>query len=197
MYYYTLKCVLYRLDALSSLPLDLFGPFPTIDTASTLYLQNYKHTHNKAPPLRRRSSQPPHLQPKHVPPTPIHNTKSRSHHSLEGQIDFRLGPLELLTMDISHQNNKKKKRIVTEHTLQLGFGVLHLYRDTQPLTEQELPDTKIARDESLILAKQPILTKDEDLTLCVVAVPSYMTQKDFINFLGSANSNITQYRFIR
>jgi hypothetical protein len=197
MFYYTLKCVLYRPDALTSLPDDLFGPFPTINAASTLYLQNYKHAYNKTPPQRRRSSQPLHLQPKHVPPTPIHNTKSHSHHSLEGQIDFRLGPLELLSMDISHQNNKKKKRIVTEHTLQLGFGVLHLYRDIQPLTEQELPDTKIARDESLKLANQPIQTKDEDLTLCVVAVPSYMSHKDFIDFLGSANSNITQYRFIR
>lgn len=197
MYYYTLQCVIYRPDVLASLPADLFGTLPTIDAAPTLYLENYKHMHNKSPPQQRRSSQPLHLQPKHVPPTPIHNTKLRSNHSLEGQIDFRLGPLELITMDISHQNNKKKKRVETEHTLQLGFGVLHLYRDIEPLTEQELPDTKIARDESLVLANQTIPTKDEDITLCVVAVPSYMTYKDFTNFLGSANSHITNYRFIR
>lgn len=86
--------------------------------------------------------------------------------------------------------NKKKKRL-EERTVQLGYGVLHIYRDLEPVGEQDLPDTKIARDESLNISS------DEDTLLCVLAVPSYMTYKDFTNFLGPINSNITNYRFLR
>ncbi|OAD07488.1 C2H2-type zinc finger transcription factor [Mucor lusitanicus CBS 277.49] len=81
-----------------------------------------------------------------------------------------------------------------ESTHQLGYGVMHLYRGLRPLTEQELPDTKLAKDQSLNL---PTSGQDEDTTLCVLAVPSYMTFKDFTDFLGSANSQIEHYRFIR
>lgn len=174
-------------------PSDLFGSFPTINVETTSYLENYKHNSNIiAPPLRRRSSQPPQLTQKHVPPTPIHNVKPHSNHSLDGQIDFRFGPIGMTAMDVTAQNTKKKKKRIDESTINLGYGVLHLYRDLHPLTEQELPDTKLAKDQSLNISDQ-----DEDITLCILAVPSYLTFKDFTDFLGSANSHIEHYRFIR
>ncbi|KAF1801621.1 hypothetical protein V8B55DRAFT_1472498 [Mucor lusitanicus] len=194
MYYYKLKCVLYTPERLN-LPNDFFGLFPAINLQTTSYLSNYKHNNNaKAPPLRRRSSQPPQSTQKHVPPTPIHNVKPHSSHSLEDQIDFRFGPIEMTAMDVSAHNTKKKKKRMDESTHQLGYGVMHLYRGLRPLTEQELPDTKLAKDQSLNL---PTSGQDEDTTLCVLAVPSYMTFKDFTDFLGSANSQIEHYRFIR
>lgn len=194
MYYYKLKCVLYTTEKLD-LPSNFFGPFPSINAQTTSYLDNYKHNNNaKVPPLRRRPSQPPQSTQKHVPPTPIHNVKPHSNHSLEGQIDFRFGPIEMTAMDVSAQNTKKKKKRIDESTHNLGYGVIHLYRGSHPLTEQELPDTKLAKEQSLEISTTE---QDEDTTLCILAVPTYMTFKDFTDFLGSANSHIEHYRFIR
>ncbi|KAI7900546.1 BRCA1-associated protein 2-domain-containing protein [Cokeromyces recurvatus] len=55
----------------------------------------------------------------------------------------------------------------------LGYGILHLYRSM----EETEPDSD---------------------TLCILAVPSYMTDTDFIQFVGSHHkSHILQYRFIK
>jgi hypothetical protein len=192
MYYYKLKCVLYTPESLS-LPSDFFGSFPpSIDLGSSKYLENYQHFNNKsaAATTRRRSSQPPtKTAPKNIPPTPIHTTKPHFNHSLEGQVDFRFGSIELHSQDVVLTSKKKKR--MDETTIHLGYGVLHLYRDLEPVKEQDLPDTKLAKDESLNIVS------DEDTVICVLAVPSYMSYKDFTNFLGAANSNITHYRYIR
>ncbi|KAI8642987.1 hypothetical protein BD408DRAFT_431895 [Parasitella parasitica] len=196
MYYYTLKCVLYTPETLE-LPGDLFGPFPAINPEATNYLENYRHNNNnnaKAPPSsRKRLSQPLQTAQKHVPPTPIHTVKPHANHSLDGQVDFRFGPIDLTAIDVT-TSNAKKKRKSEEWTINLGYGVLYLYRDFLPLAEHELPDTKLAKDQSLDIS---LSDKGEDTTLCILAVPSYMTFKDFTDFLGSANSHIEHYRFIR
>ncbi|KAG1226456.1 hypothetical protein G6F68_019739 [Rhizopus microsporus] len=76
----------------------------------------------------------------------------------------------------------------------LGYGVLHLYRDRQAMQEQDLPDTKIAKQESMKEEDD----SDDDRIICILAVPSYMTNKDFMQFLGSStNKDILHYRFIR
>lgn len=189
MYYYKLKCILYTPDSLE-LKTDFFSSFPNVDLTSTSYLENYKQLENKSTTLRRRSSQPKPISTKNIPPTPINTTKLHADHSLEGQVDFRFGPIELHELN-SIATSKKKKRL-EEKTTKLGYGVLHLYRDLEPVSEQDLPDTKIARDESLNISSE-----EEDTLICVLAVPSYMSHKDLTNFLGAANSNITNYRFIR
>ncbi|KAI8061818.1 uncharacterized protein B0P05DRAFT_590566 [Gilbertella persicaria] len=197
MYYYTLKCLLYSPDK-TNLPNDFFGIFPkSVDTESTKHLENYKHnTNSKAlSSLRRRSSQPPQAsQQKHVPPTPIHINKPYKHHSLEGQIDFRFGPINLSLIDIVTTKNHKNKRQIHESSLSLGYGVLHLYRELQPIPEQDLPDTRIVQEASLDNSNND---SDDGKILCILAIPSYMAQKDFITFLGSTNANILCYRFIR
>ncbi|RCI03323.1 hypothetical protein CU098_009687 [Rhizopus stolonifer] len=72
-----------------------------------------------------------------------------------------------------------------------GYGVLHLYRDRLPIQEQNLPDTEIAKQES------SQHDNGYGRIICILAVPSYMTNKDFIQFLGPANKDVLQYRFIR
>lgn len=188
MYYYTLKCLIYTPDPIK-LPTDFFGSFPNLKLSATSYLEKYKQLKSKSSTLRRRSSQPKTVPTENIPPTPIHTTKSHAEHSLEEEVDFRFGAIEVHEMN-AVATNKKKKRL-EERTVQLGYGVLHIYRDLEPVGEQDLPDTKIARDESLNISS------DEDTLLCVLAVPSYMTYKDFTNFLGPINSNITNYRFLR
>lgn len=197
MYYYKLKCVLYSPESLS-LPSDLFGLFlSSTNLESSKYLENYQHSTNKSTiTTRRRSSQlstsnnKKTTVKKNIPPTPIDTTKSHVNHSLEGQVDFRFGPIELHQQNVLATSNKKKKQI-EEKTIQLGYGLLHLYRDLEPVKEQDLPDTKLAKDESLNIVS------DQDTVICVLAVPTYMSYKDFSNFLGAANSNITHYRYIR
>ncbi|KAG2206154.1 hypothetical protein INT47_003803 [Mucor saturninus] len=190
MYYYKLKCVLYTPESVS-MPNDFFGDFPTLNMERVKYLENYKHANNKSRTLRRRSSQPAKSTTvENIPPTPIDTMKPHLNHSLEGQVDFRFGPIELHALDTSLSANKKKKRM-EEKTTQLGYGVLHLYRDVETVSEQDLPDTKIAKDESLNIVS------DQDTVLCILAVPSYMSYKDLLDFLGSTNSSITHYRFIR
>ncbi|CAO3636662.1 unnamed protein product [Mucor hiemalis] len=188
MYYYTLKCLIYTPDPIK-LPTNFFGSFPNLDLSTTSYLEKYKQLQSKSSTLRRRSSQPKAVPTENIPPTPIHTTKSHAEHSLEEEVDFRFGGIEVHEMKVV-ASSKKKKRL-EERTVQLGYGVLHIYRDLEPVCEQDLPDTKIARDESLNISS------DEDTLVCVLAVPSYMTHKDFTNFLGPINSNITNYRFIR
>lgn len=189
MYYYKLKCVLYTPESVT-MPNDFFGLFPTLNLETVKYLENYKHANNKSRTLRRRSSQPSKATPvENIPPTPIDTMKPHLNHSLEGQVDFRFGPIELHAID-SVPVNKKKKR-TEEKTSQLGYGVLHLYRDFESVSEQDLPDTRIAKEESLNMVS------DQDTILCILAVPSYMSYKDFMDFLGSTNSSITNYRFIR
>ncbi|KAI9272428.1 hypothetical protein EDC94DRAFT_555087 [Helicostylum pulchrum] len=186
MYYYQLKCVLYTPTPIQQLPLDFFGPFPTIDTASTKYLDNYKHANNKSNKIRRRSSVavPKNTTPlKNIPPTPITTTQHHSSQGLQDQVDFRFGPIELQETNVVHTSKKKKR--LDEKTVQLGYGLLRLYKSTEPVPELQDLDTALSKDQ------------DQDTIICVLAVPSYMTYKDFTNFLGAANANITHYRFIR
>ncbi|KAI8379832.1 hypothetical protein EDC96DRAFT_491898 [Choanephora cucurbitarum] len=195
MYYYRLKCVLYSPEKID-LPDNFFGKLPTqVDTSAIKYLESYKHnTSTRAttiPSSRRRSSQP--AQQRHVPPTPIDTNKPHQNNSLEGQIDFRFGLIELSTIDMIPSQNSKKKRQMHETSLSLGYGVLHLYRDSNHVPEQDLPDTKIAEENSL---DKPKDDSDDGKVICILAVPSYLAQKDFIQFLGNTNANILHYRFI-
>ncbi|KAI8371838.1 hypothetical protein BD560DRAFT_369572 [Blakeslea trispora] len=194
MYFYRLRCILYSPETID-LPSNFFDELPThINTSAIKYLENYKHnttTKTTPTPSRRRSSQLP--QQRHVPPTPIDTNKPHKNNSLEGQIDFRFGPIELSTIDITLSQNLKKKRQTHETSLSLGFGVIHLYRDANHVSEQELPDTKIAEENSL---GKPKDDSDDGKVICILAVPSYMAQKDFIQFLGSTNANVLNYRFI-
>ena len=173
MYYYSLKCVLYTPQT-PTLPNTLFQHLPKLDLAWTSQLENYNHVQDKSVTRRRRSSQ--HAKPdpstQNIPPTPIDVSKTHTGHrkSLEGQVDFRLGPIEVHAMSVM-ATSKKKKRI-EEHTTSLGYGILHLYRHPEPV-------------------------QGDNVILCVLAVPSYLTYKDFTNFLGPANANIDQYRFIK
>lgn len=183
MYSYKLKCVLYTPEQIE-LPKDFFGTFPKINLDSSKYLGNYKHANNKSSKIRRRSSvaQKNNGLVKNIPPTPIHTTQSHSSHGLEDQVDFRLGPLEIHETNIIPTSKKKKR--MDEKTHQLGYGLLHLYRSPEAVPEQQ---ELIPNDTN----------EEHETVLCILAVPSYLTYKDFTDFLGAANASITHYRFIR
>ncbi|KAI9243986.1 hypothetical protein BY458DRAFT_466964 [Sporodiniella umbellata] len=179
MFQYHLKCILYTPDTIQ-LHTTLFDNLPDINTSSTEYLKDYCH-----PKTSQQSSIPrkPLSNNYHyTPPTPICSTKPQfSKHCLNDKIDFRFGPITLQVI----QEKKPEK------TIFLGHGVLHLYRDLLPMQDHDLPDTEIAKQES---------SQQDDgcgRVICILAVPTYITNKDFMQFLGSTSKDVLQYRFIR
>jgi BRCA1-associated protein len=194
MYYYDLKLALYTTENID-LPTDFFGEFPHIDTEKTKYLENYNHPvpFQDRPRRSAPKSVTTHTR-ESIPPTPIHSAKHHIHNCLNERVDFRLGPVELTAFDVhTKTSSKKKKRELTEKNYSLGYGVFHLYRSLEQISEQDLPDTKIAKDESLNISH----SQDDGTLVCILAVPSYMSHQDYINSLGPSNASIVSYRFIR
>ncbi|RMD40022.1 hypothetical protein DV735_g5093, partial [Chaetothyriales sp. CBS 134920] len=107
--------------------------------------------------------------------------------------------------DISGQHMKAKYEPVARvEKSQAEWGIVHLYRDTEetpglykdsPLHQSDLwSDTAKRRSEH---PHPP--PRDEDCTsLCILAVPSYMTPSDFLAFVGEDTRNsVTHFRMIR
>lgn len=179
MYYYHLKCILYTSDPTLDLPADLFSDFSAVKNCSD-HFDSYLHQ-----PIEQKTTtirKPSISVHENSPPTPIEMPKlQQSNQSLGEKIDFRLGQIELHAVD-----NQSTVDV------QLGYGVLHLYRDWH---HTDLPDTRIAQDESL--NKEQDQQDDTDRVICILAVPSYMSNEDFMQFLGATQDDIVQYRFIR
>ncbi|KAK0846913.1 hypothetical protein LTR03_006593 [Friedmanniomyces endolithicus] len=86
-------------------------------------------------------------------------------------------------------------------TTDLGYGVVHLYRDT----EESLlfADDEALRRRSLDRVGRPS-GKEEDFnledctTLCILAVPSWMMPSDLLGFVGDkAREEVSHFRLIR
>jgi len=77
-------------------------------------------------------------------------------------------------------------------TTQFGWGVVHLYRD-----EDEIPEIGVAGQESKIDAGIAFLDKD-CTTLCILAVPSYMTPSDLLGWVGEeTRDQVSHFRLVR
>ncbi|KAJ3047151.1 hypothetical protein HK097_000177, partial [Rhizophlyctis rosea] len=82
---------------------------------------------------------------------------------------------------------------------ELNAGILHLYRDKQEVS-------KVLEQKSISLASNPDngptpdelqSAKGSGTVLCVLAVPSYMTAQDFIQYIGPARKLISHIRIVR
>ena len=88
---------------------------------------------------------------------------------------------------------------------ELGWGIVRLYRDvedTPGLYEDPLPTrtSKHSKSKAQALGKdhhEPF--RDEDCTtLCILAVPSYLTPSDFLGFVGEqTREEVSHFRMIR
>ena len=88
---------------------------------------------------------------------------------------------------------------------ELGWGIVRLYRDveeTPGLYEDPLPmrTSKHSKLKAQSLSKdhhEPF--RDEDCTtLCILAVPSYLTPSDFLGFVGEqTREEVSHFRMIR
>ncbi|MCJ1419993.1 hypothetical protein MMC32_006349 [Xylographa parallela] len=87
----------------------------------------------------------------------------------------------------------------------LGWGVVRLYRDTEetPGLYDEVVSTKSSKHgrgmSRLGGSNESPAFKDEDCTtLCILAVPSYLTPSDFLGFVGEkTREEVSHFRMIR
>jgi len=86
----------------------------------------------------------------------------------------------------------------------IGWGVIRLYRDGQetpglydePIRGKNL---KVSNAVQRREAAEPLAFNDEDCsTLCILAVPSYLTPSDFLGFVGEkTREEVSHFRMIR
>ena len=87
---------------------------------------------------------------------------------------------------------------------ELGWGVVRLYRDGEetPGLYDEPPPTKGSKASRVLQrhdeGDQPAFKDEECTTLCILAVPSYLTPSDFLGFVGEkTRDEVSHFRMIR
>ena len=88
--------------------------------------------------------------------------------------------------------------------VELGWGVVRLYRDSEEIPglydEPTAPKhskagRSLSRKET---NKQPAFRDEDCTTLCILAVPSYLTPSDFLGFVGEKTRDVvSHFRMIR
>lgn len=85
-------------------------------------------------------------------------------------------------------------------TTDVGWGVVHLYRDSEESTIEESQGAHVAF-QNLHKARQHAdiaFNPDDCATLCILAVPSWMMPSDLLGFVGDeARENVSHFRLIR
>lgn len=89
--------------------------------------------------------------------------------------------------------------------IELGWGIVHLYRDAEetPRLNQDLTSTRNSRNHKPLSrrndhADELSFTDEDCTTLCVLAVPSYLTPSDFLGFVGeTTRDDVSHFRMIR
>lgn len=87
---------------------------------------------------------------------------------------------------------------------ELGWGVVRLYRDSEETTGlYDKPDSHVNTKHGTHTSKKPqeieVPFRDADCTtLCILAVPSYLTPSDFLGFVGEkTRDDVSHFRMIR
>ena len=88
---------------------------------------------------------------------------------------------------------------------ELGWGVVRLYRDAEetPGLYDDVASSKSSKhgrgSSKLSGSNEKLSFKDEDCTtLCILAVPSYLTPSDFLGFVGEkTREEVSHFRMIR
>lgn len=93
------------------------------------------------------------------------------------------------------------------------WGIVHLYRDAQEtpylIVDDHPPELKGSAAAARQLSEEPLRQDsgvrdagahpdDECTTLCILAVPSYLSPSDFLGFVGEATlDDVSHFRMIR
>lgn len=87
---------------------------------------------------------------------------------------------------------------------ELGWGVVRLYRDSEEVpglydepttSKHSKAGRSLSRKET---SEQPTFQDEDCTTLCILAVPSYLTPSDFLGFVGEKTRDVvSHFRMIR
>ena len=86
-------------------------------------------------------------------------------------------------------------------TTELGSGVIHLYRDPLPSSTDSHELQSDPRSQTVsnpVVDERKAYVDQDNTTLCILAVPSYMTPADLLGWIGEdAREDISHFRLIK
>lgn len=95
-------------------------------------------------------------------------------------------------VDVAGKSTKAKYVPFKNTNTEIGWGIVHLYREGDETSELALAGNG---DEHCTQSEQ--LKDAECTTLCIPAVPSYLSASDFLGFIGDKwRDEITHYRLV-
>ena len=96
---------------------------------------------------------------------------------------------------------KGQYKALEDSEKELGWGIVRLYRDGEetPGLYDDMNHGRISRQTRTSPSEETPAFKDEDCTtLCLLAVPSYLTPSDFLGFVGEkTREKVSHFRMIR
>ncbi|KAF2770506.1 zf-UBP-domain-containing protein [Teratosphaeria nubilosa] len=121
--------------------------------------------------------------PKVRPAEPTHTAAAR---------DWRYGRIVVESLDMEKALSSQVRGICQEYTTKatnVGYGVVRLYREAEEVASTGLDKAAGAKDDFDPSACD---------TLCIVAVPPWMTYSQFFNWVGEqAKQDVSRFRMIR
>ena len=156
------------------------------------------------------------LSNNHPPPSPALAPVKRSNE--ESARDWRYQAVSIESIDMELQGSSAVKAAKSSvsglhtkavykpselelKTTDVGYGVVHLYRDSEE--SLLLGDDEVFARRSLDRLPRPSskednFTPDDCSTLCILAVPSWMMPSDLLGFVGDqAREEVSHFRLIR
>jgi len=191
---------------------SLFQPFPS-PLSRTSASNQVKNRNNFVSIPASSSSQP---KPS--------NSDINRHHPEQ---DHRFGPIRVACFDSSVEKSlpssavankskqSKSKKMATAAAAATAAsngssfqesepaqGILRLYKDKNEITTGDIHlstqgDKDGTLESPLDREGAQIIQPDHGTAVCVLAVPSYMSPGDFLNFVGPVRSNVSHFRIIR
>lgn len=100
---------------------------------------------------------------------------------------------------------KGKYEATEREDIELGWGIVHLYRDAEetPSLNQDVASSRSSRNHKPLSRRddhgdKPSFRDEDCTTLCILAVPSYLTPSDFLGFVGeTTRDDVSHFRMIR
>lgn len=152
------------------------------------------------------------LNLQHLPPSPALNPAKLSNEVAAE--DWRYGAVSIESIDMeAHAGNKASPAKGSNSglhtkalylpsdpkTTEVGWGVVHLYRDAEETTALEGDNSaRKSLEQSGQLNKDEGFDPEDCTTLCILAVPSWMMPSDLLGFVGDqTREDVTHFRLIR
>ncbi|KAI1141580.1 hypothetical protein F5Y05DRAFT_373139 [Hypoxylon sp. FL0543] len=96
------------------------------------------------------------------------------------------------SMGSSGKATKAKYIPLTSKNTELGWGIVHLYRE-----ESESPELTISHDHISETNQEQDGAQIDCTTVCIPAVPSYLSPSDFLGFVGDRwREEVSHYRMV-